>query len=176
MRTSFEPPVSRRLLLGALLAAVALPARAHGLRRLPPIDRLLVLKRERRLQAIADGTVVASFRVALGRRPRGPKIHEGDGRTPEGLYHVDGFIPDSDFYRAIHISYPNRQDRERAQRLGLRPGGRIMIHGLDPAIAPELRDSHWLFNWTDGCIAVTNAEMDLLWGSVRLGTPVEIRP
>jgi murein L,D-transpeptidase YafK len=169
--------VSRRCLLGTLLCVPWLSpteGRAQP-RRLPPIERILVIKRERRLYAFAHGDVVAQFRVALGRSPRGHKLREGDGRTPEGLYFVDGFIPDSEFYRAIKISYPNREDRERARRLGVDPGGRIMIHGLDPAIPPEFRDSHWLFNWTNGCIAVRNEEMDMLWERVAWGTPVEIR-
>ncbi|GBD45040.1 hypothetical protein HRbin40_02540 [bacterium HR40] len=166
--------VGRRAFLGSLLA-VPLAASART-KRLPMIERLLVVKRERCLYAFVGSRLVATFRVALGRQPYGPKIQEGDGRTPEGYYFVDGFIPNSDFYRAISISYPNREDRERARRLGVDPGGQIMIHGLDPAIPPEFRQSHWLFNWTNGCIAVRDDEMDLLWDSVRWGTPVEIRP
>lgn len=169
--------VSRRSLLSALICVPWLRPTAGRaqVRRLPPIERILVIKHERRLYALAHGDVVASFRVALGRRPYGHKLREGDGRTPEGLYFVDGFVPDSEFYRAIKISYPNREDRARARKLGVNPGGRIMIHGLDPAIPPEFRDSHWLFNWTNGCIAVRNEEMDMLWERVTWGTPVEIR-
>jgi murein L,D-transpeptidase YafK len=168
------PMLDRRRLLAGLLA-VPLPRPAPGRARLPRIERILVIKHERRLHAFAKGEIVASFRVALGRSPRGHKLREGDGRTPEGLYFVDGFIPDSEFYRAIKISYPNREDLARARRLGVDPGGRIMIHGLDPAIPPEFRESHWLFNWTNGCIAVRDEEMDMLWESVLWGTPVEIR-
>lgn len=171
------PTLCRRRALGLLLAPLGLlPAGARAHLRLPPIDRIVIVKRERRLYAYSADRVVASFRVALGRRPRGPKLRAGDGRTPEGTYHVDGFLPDSDFYKAIRISYPGPADLERARRLGVDPGGQIMIHGLDPAIPPEFREVHWLFNWTNGCIAVTDKEMDLLWGSVRTGTPVEIRP
>lgn len=171
------PHFRRRRALGMLLAPLTLlPAAgfAHG--RLPRLDRIVVVKRERRLYAYAGDALVATFRVALGRRPRGPKVRAGDGRTPEGVYHVDGFLADSDFYKAIRISYPGPADLERARRLGVDPGGQIMIHGLDPAIPPEFREAHWLFNWTNGCIAVTDEEMDLLWASVRVGTQVEIRP
>ncbi len=163
------------LALVAALLAVPRAAPAH-LGPEGPVDRILVVKHERKLYLLRDGRPVAEFRIALGRNPRGPKIREGDGRTPEGLYFVAGFKPDSDFYKAILISYPNRQDRERARRLGVDPGGAIMIHGLDPAIDPALRRDHWRFNWTNGCIAVTDEEMDILWRTVRWGTPVEIRP
>ncbi len=170
-----------RLGLVALLALLMLlpiplrPAAAHTRIR-GTVDRILVVKHERRLYLLRDGQPLLSFRIALGRNPRGPKIREGDGRTPEGLYFVAGFKPDSAFYKAIRISYPNRRDIERARRLGVDPGGAIMIHGLDPAIDPALRRDHWRFNWTNGCIAVTDEEMDVLWQVVRWGTPVEIRP
>ncbi len=139
------------------------------------VDRILIVKQERRLYLLRGEEVVDSFRIALGWQPRGPKRHEGDGRTPEGRYYVDEFLPDSEFYRAIKISYPSPEDVARARAAGLDPGGRIMIHGLDPALAGWEED-HWLFNWTNGCVAVTNREMDILWRTVRLGTPVEIRP
>jgi murein L,D-transpeptidase YafK len=115
-----------------------------------------------------------TFRVAVGRR-YGAKAAQGDGRTPEGLYYIDAFKADSQFYRALKISYPNEADRARAAELGVAPGGLIMIHGLDSNIEAMWQERHWMFNWTDGCVAVTNAEMDLLWESVALGTPIEIR-
>lgn len=166
----------RRTLLSFLsLAGLALPAAASAHRRVDA-DRILVVKGERTLYLLRNGLPVASFRVALGRNPIGPKIMEGDGRTPEGIYHIAGYKADSDYYRAILISYPNARDRERARRLGVDPGGAIMIHGLDPAIPPELRRDHWRFNWTNGCIAVTDEEMDILWASTWPGMTVEIRP
>jgi murein L,D-transpeptidase YafK len=143
--------------------------------RVAPVDRLIVEKTQRRLTMLRGDAELISFRVALG-HTYGPKIRQGDGRTPEGSYFVDAFNPRSDFYRSIHISYPNDEDWQRAVELGVRPGGQIMIHGLDPAIAARWHDNHWMFNWTNGCIAVTNPEMDLIWESVELGTPVEIRP
>ena len=114
-------------------------------------------------------------RVALGRN-HGPKTSEGDGRTPEGQYYVDAFHHRSEFYRAVRISYPNEADRRRAAAMGARPGGQIMIHGLDPTIEPGWRQRHWMFNWTNGCVAVTDDEMDVIWASVDLGTPVTILP
>lgn len=138
------------------------------------VDQLKVFKRERQLQALGGGEVLATFNVALGRTPRGHKVQEGDGRTPEGHYKIVAARHDSDFYLSLQISYPNAEDRARARSLGVRPGGQIMIHGLDPAIGAEWKDRHWLFNWTNGCVAVTNAEMEWLWKSVALGTPIEI--
>jgi murein L,D-transpeptidase YafK len=174
----------RRFLLGT---AGALAAGSASLRQAeaalaplprpgPRADRILVLKRQRRLRLLVGEEVLHEFRVALGREPRGPKLSQGDFRTPEGLYSVDGFNPHSYYYRALRVSYPSPEDVTRARRLGVRPGGDIMIHGLDPAIAEKWREDHWLFNWTRGCIAVTNAEMDIIWQHARLGTPVEIRP
>ncbi len=162
------------VLLGLAVSQVTTgSAIAH--RAAEAVDRILIVKQERRLYLIRGEEVVGSFRIALGWQPRGPKRYEGDGRTPEGRYFIDEFLPDSEFYRAMKISYPGPEDIARARALGLDPGGRIMIHGLDPGLAGWEKD-HWLFNWTNGCIAVTNEEMDILWRSVRLGTPVEIRP
>ncbi len=138
------------------------------------VDLLRCVKHQRKLYALKDGAVVMQFNVALGREPRGHKLQEGDGRTPEGRYYIVGGRPDSDYHLSLLISYPNADDRARARALGVRPGGQIMVHGLDPAIEREWHDRHWLFNWTNGCIAVTNPEMNRLWDSVALGTPIEI--
>ncbi len=139
------------------------------------VDRVLVLKSERELRLLAGGQTLRAYPVALGSAPDGPKRQIGDGRTPEGLYVLDWRNPDSRFYRSIHISYPGPADRERARQLGVDPGGAIMIHGLPNGkgwIGPE----HTRFDWTDGCIAVTNAEMDEIWAMVADGTPIEILP
>lgn len=156
-----------RLVAGPGTALAAAPARA---------DRILVLKRRRELQLLRGEAVIHRFRVALGRDPWGAKVRQGDGRTPEGLYRIDAMKPDSYFYRALRVSYPNAEDLARARKLGVRPGGDIMVHGLDPMIAAKWHGDHWMFNWTRGCIAVTNEEMDVIWASVDLGTPIEIRP
>jgi murein L,D-transpeptidase YafK len=139
-------------------------------------DEVVVIKSERKLVLRRDGEEIMSFRVALGREPQGHKIFEGDGRTPEGQYVLDWRNPESDFYRAIHISYPNGHDRQLAERYGLPAGGSIMIHGLPNGEQERMKDDHYLFNWTDGCIAVTNEEMDIIWANVEDGTPIKILP
>ena len=135
-----------------------------------------MFKRKRLLMLMQGEQVARSFRIALGREPRGAKLREGDGRTPEDSYHIDARNNDSEFYRAIRISYPSQADRRRARDAGVRPGGQIMIHGLDPSIEAKWHSDHWMFNWTRGCIAVTNEEMDVIWDTVDLGTPIEIHP
>ena len=139
------------------------------------IERMVVVKEERRLFLVRGGEVVASYRVALGRQPRGTKLYQGDGRTPEGSYRISAFNPQSKFYRALRLSYPNEHDLAVARALGQSVGGDIMLHGL----APERRAygaEHWRFNWTNGCIAVTDEEIDEIWRRVEIGTPIEIRP
>jgi murein L,D-transpeptidase YafK len=138
------------------------------------IDSVLVDKSDEKLYLLQDGTVVAEYSVAFGANPQGHKQQEGDERTPEGHYLLDYKKADSAFYKAIHISYPNDADKQAAAAKGVDPGGAIMIHGQRNWLG-------WLsfitqrFNWTDGCIAVTNSEMDKIWDSVALNTPIEIR-
>jgi murein L,D-transpeptidase YafK len=119
--------------------------------------------------------VLREYKIALGGRPRGPKRARGDGRTPEGEYILDGRNETSAYYRALHISYPNEFDRRRAEELGVHPGGEIMIHGL-PNGEGWIGEAHAGLDWTRGCIAVTNPEMDEIWELVDDGTPIEIRP
>jgi murein L,D-transpeptidase YafK len=138
-------------------------------------DGILVIKSERRLYLLRQGRAVRAYDVALGFNPVGHKLHEGDGRTPEGLYVLGEALPESRFYRALPISYPAPDDVERARALGLRPGGRIMIHGLPPSGA-RMGRQHLYLDWTDGCVAVTNEEIDEIALAVRPGTPIEIRP
>ena len=170
----------RRSVLGGLVGGVAaiggLPRAADAARpgKRAAVDLLRCIKHERKLHALKGDEIVMSFNVALGREPRGHKIREGDGRTPEGRYYITGGRYDSDYHLSLKISYPNAEDKARARALGVRPGGQIMVHGLDPAIGRDWQDRHWLFNWTNGCIAVTNSEMELLWDSVALGTPIDI--
>jgi len=138
-------------------------------------DRIVVIKSQRRLELLHGGDVVRAYRVALGRYPKGPKVREGDSRTPEGRYLIDHKLPKSNFYKAIAISYPNPRDLARADALGVDPGGRIMIHGL-PNRMSAARVGHPTVDWTQGCIAVTNREMDEIWRLVEPGIPIEIRP
>ena len=137
-------------------------------------DHVLVKKSEHKLYLLRQGIVYETFHVVFGPRPLGPKLTEGDERTPEGKYTLDFKKSHSRFYKSIHISYPNAADRERSAKLGLRPGGAIAIHGqpADGALGGDAR----YFNWTDGCIAVANEDMEILWVAIDVGTPITIEP
>ncbi len=138
-------------------------------------DRVVVYKSERKLVLLSQGKEVRSYEVALGAEPVGPKTRHGDHRTPVGVYTLDSRNPNSHFYKAFHISYPNPKDIATAKKLGVSPGGDIMLHGLPKEYA-WVGKAHTLHDWTDGCIAVTNEEMDELWKLVPVGTPIEIKP
>lgn len=138
-------------------------------------DRVLVLKKERTLQLLRQGKMIRSYKVALGGDPIGPNARQGDHKTPEGLYVLDSRNPHSQFYKSIHISYPSAREREAARQRGVSPGGGVFVHGL-PNGYGWVGSSHRLKDWTDGCIAVTNTEMDDIWQAVADGTPIEIRP
>jgi murein L,D-transpeptidase YafK len=153
--------------------SIALVCGAAQAAERPRIDAVLVYKSERLLMLLHAGEVVQHYRISLGRNPVGPKIREGDQRTPEGRYVLDWRNPDSRFYRSIHISYPAPADLARARSAGVDPGGDVMIHGLpmDPVKAQLAWD-----DWTDGCIAVPNEAMDAIWDAVADGTLIVIRP
>jgi hypothetical protein len=138
-------------------------------------DKVVVVKALRELRLLADGNVFRTYEVSLGREPKGDKLEEGDGRTPEGHYTLDFKNENSAFYRSIRVSYPNAQDRREARAMGVHPGSDIMIHGLKPEFA-DVGKGHLREDWTEGCIAVTNREMDEIWSLVPVGTPIEIRP
>lgn len=141
----------------------------------PVADWVRVLKSERKLQVLAQGRVLYEFSIALGSNPVGHKTQEGDGKTPEGRYTLDYKKADSAYYKAIHISYPNAQDSAAAQARGVRPGGQIMIHGQKNGLG-HLAAVTQRFDWTIGCIALSNEDMDLLWSVIQEGTPIEITP
>ena len=103
------------------------------------------------------------------------KEREGDFRTPEGRYLIDYHKADSAFHRALHISYPNAEDRRRAEKLGVAPGGDIMIHGLPNGLGAA-GETHRITDWTNGCVALTDQEIEQIWSAVPIGTPVEIKP
>lgn len=142
---------------------------------MPKADRVLVLKGARRLQLRYAGFPVREYQVSLGRNPLGPKQRIGDGRTPEGIYVLDWRNRHSAFHRSIHVSYPSPRDARASQEAGVHAGGLIMLHGL-PNGEGWIGEEHLGFDWTDGCIAVTNEEMDEIWELVDDGTPIEIRP
>ena len=145
---------------------------------LPPgkrIDSIRVEKSRRLMLLSHNGERVKTYRISLGRDPMGNKKQEGDNRTPEGTYYIEEKIPEGKYYRYLRISYPDQKDRERAISLGVDPGCDIMIHGL-PEGYRWLGKLHLLRDWTYGCIAVTNREMDELYTVIDIGTPVEILP
>jgi murein L,D-transpeptidase YafK len=138
-------------------------------------DRVVVYKSERRLDLLFQGSVLKSYRVSLGGEPKGPKQGEGDHRTPEGLYTLDYRKPDSSFHKALHISYPSPANSAAASVAGWAPGGQVMVHGL-PNGHGWLGRLHLAYDWTDGCVAVTNREIEEIWRAVPDGTPIELRP
>lgn len=138
-------------------------------------DLVLVEKSARRLYLIHKGFIFRSYRIALGYRPNQTKMREGDGRTPEGVYLIDAHNPNSNFHLSLHISYPNSRDMAQAAALGTSPGGMIMIHGL-PNGASAAQVQHPSRDWTNGCIAVSNEEIEEIWRFVDDGTPIIIRP
>lgn len=161
-------------LLGAALGGPPAQAQIPHFER-ARADLVIVRKGERTLQLLRDGQVFKSYRIALGRDPAGPKRKEGDGRTPEGVYTLDWRNPKSSFYRSIHVSYPRPDDLAHADRWGVSPGGLIMLHGLPNGVdAAQL--GHPYVDWTNGCIAVTNEEIDEIWRHVEDGTTIIIYP
>ena len=138
-------------------------------------DSIVILKKDHVMNLVAGGEVIRAYKVALGQGGLAPKQREGDARTPEGHYVIDAKFEHSAYHKALHVSYPNAQDRKRSARLGVPPGGAIMIHGL-PNGKGWVGAGHRLYDWTLGCIAVTDQEIDEIWTLVPVGTPVEIRP
>ena len=158
------------LLLGGHAVAAPGPASQYEL-----ADYLLVIKSERKLYLLKEGEVLRSFDIALGLIPNGPKRREGDFKTPEGTYQLGARNPSSDYFLSIQISYPDAQDVARARAAEVSPGGQIMIHGQpnEPRYS-ESRYQTW--DWTDGCIAVSNSDMVDIWLMTDEAMPIEIRP
>ncbi len=142
---------------------------------IPKAQKVLVVKKERKLYLLRNGKPYREYHIALGKQPVGPKVKEHDQRTPEGNYTLDFKKSDSSYYRAIHVNYPSAADKARARRLGVSPGGAIMIHG-QPNWWGWLSPIRQRFDWTAGCIAVSNGDIDEIWEAVKPGTPIEIRP
>lgn len=138
-------------------------------------DRVVVIKSKKVMILLKDGKILKIYKVALGKNPFGQKIQEGDKKTPEGTYKIIGRNPNSKYHRSLILSYPNERDVDRAKELGVSPGNSIAIHGL-PNELSDVGRLHRLLDWTDGCIAVTNEEIEEIWGLVPDGTEVEIRP
>lgn len=160
-----------------MLLSLCPPTRS-GVKNLAPIqkaDRIVIVKSTRTMTLMRGDKVLKAYKVALGGQPVGAKERIGDHRTPEGKYVVDWKNPQSRFHLALHVSYPNATDRERVRKLGVAPGGEIEIHGLGSKYG-WVGAAHRQVDWTDGCIAVTNQEIDEIWPLVPVGTPIEIRP
>ena len=139
------------------------------------IDRILVEKSARRLSVFTGGQKLKSYRVALGRNPVGAKQEEGDMKTPEGVYKIDSRNPQSDYHLALHVSYPSDEDTARATERGVNAGFDIMIHGINNG-GGWIGAFHRMHDWTAGCIALTDEEIEELWRVTPDGTPIEIRP
>jgi murein L,D-transpeptidase YafK len=166
----FVSPFWRKFALAFLVFAIFSDASA-GTR--PQADRIIIVKSTRTMTLFSRGRVLKSYTVALGSVPVGPKRIHGDHKTPEGNYIISSRNEHSQFHLALRISYPNAADRARARTLRTSPGGDIMIHGL-PNGFDDAR--YRQTDWTDGCIAVTNGEIEEIWRLVPVGTRVEIQP
>lgn len=140
-----------------------------------PADRILIEKKKRQLTLIAKGRALKTYRIALGGNPDGPKERQGDHKTPEGTYIIDGRNTGSRYHLSLHISYPNEKDKKRAREMGVAPGGDIKIHGIKNGFS-WVGDMHTGLDWTRGCIAVTDEEIEEIEKLVPDGTIVEIRP
>jgi tetratricopeptide (TPR) repeat protein len=138
-------------------------------------DKILIEKKARRLMLISKGEVLKTYTIALGGNPDGPKERQGDNRTPEGTYVIDSRNKESRYHLSLHISYPNERDKKRARELGVAPGGNIMIHGIKQGLS-WVGGAHTEVDWTSGCIAVTDAEIEEIARLAPNGTIVEIRP
>lgn len=171
----YKPCVSQSIqliLLALFLCCCSSPAHQTLQEK---VDKILVFKSKREMQLLRDQRVLRVYKIALGGNPVGHKKVEGDNKTPEGLYKIVQHNPKSQFYKSLRISYPNEADRKAANQLGKDAGGDIMIHGLGKGFA-FLGKAHVLHDWTLGCIAVTNEEIDEIFTAVADGTPIEIRP
>jgi murein L,D-transpeptidase YafK len=161
--------------LFALLVLLSLMAVENKLPVDARADRVIVMKKERTLTLMSGDKVLKVYKIALGVDPVGPKRMEGDHKTPEGNYILDRRNPKSKYYRSIHISYPSEEDRDRARESGVSAGGDVMVHGLPNGFG-WLGATHRVHDWTDGCVAVSDQEMDEIWSAVADGTPIEIKP
>lgn len=139
------------------------------------VDSLVVYKSKKELQAYAAGKLLKTYQISLGGSPQGHKAYEGDQKTPEGKYTINAKNANSGYHKNLGVSYPNEQDIAYAKSIGKSPGGDIKIHGIRNGIG-SINKFQRLFNWTNGCMALTDAEIDELFAAVKLGTPIEIKP
>lgn len=152
-----------------LLLFIMIPVKSYA------VDYILVLKEARTMLLIDKNRIIKEYKISLGRNPVGHKIYQGDNRTPEGVYTITHKNPHSSFYLSLGISYPNKQDKERARKLGRSAGGDIMIHGLPNKAKTAMYPLFTGMDWTRGCIAVQNYEMKEIYNIVNVGTIIDIR-
>ena len=161
-------------LLVLLLVLAPLPAAAKKTEK-PRADKILVEKAARRMTLYQDGKILKTYKISLGKEPVGAKREEGDHKTPEGEYKITGRNANSSFHRSLRVSYPSAGDTKAAKARGVSPGGDIMIHGLPNGLS-DFGPTHRVYDWTDGCIAVTDDEIEEIWNLVPNGTKIEILP
>lgn len=168
----FLPTLHAAFGLAVLATSFNFLARAEDF---PIADQVVIEKAARKLHLMRSGEPFRTFDIALGIRPDGDKTKEGDFKTPEGRYYLDSRNENSDYFLAIHVSYPNEEDRQQARQLGVDPGGSIMIHGQPNE--PSRSEAYYRTqDWTNGCIAVSNSDMIDIWLMTGENTPIEIRP
>jgi murein L,D-transpeptidase YafK len=173
----FARPIVRLVDVIACMGMMATSACTVG-QQIPSgtvIDRIVVRKSERMLEAYSGGRVIVTYHVALGKNPVGAKHEAGDNKTPEGTYTINAKSATSKYHKNLGISYPNAADIGTAAQLGKSPGGDIKIHGLQNGLG-FLGRWQTLRDWTAGCIAISNREIDDLYAHTPIGTPVEIDP
>ncbi len=139
------------------------------------IDQIKIIKSERKLFTYSKGKLLKTYKISLGKNPIGQKLKEGDGKTPEGYYEVIAKNPKSAYHLSLKISYPNSKQIEEAKKVSINPGGDIMIHGIKNGLG-FIGKYHSLVDWTQGCIAVSNREIEEIYNSTSVGTKVEILP
>jgi len=161
MSKTVTPTINRAPVTGVTSAVIA--------------DSIVVEKGRHTMTLFSAGMAVRTYRVALGTQPKGDKVKKGDNRTPEGTYFIDFKNPNSKYHKALHISYPDALHSARANALGVSPGGDIMIHGLPPRFA-SVGAEHAQYDWTEGCIAVTDREIEEIWSAIPTGAPIHIKP
>lgn len=174
-----SPPAAGPRDTASILAKTNTPTINHtpvvGVRSNVIADSIVVEKARHTLTLFAGGQAVRTYQVALGLQPVGDKVRKGDNRTPEGTFFIDFKNAQSKYHKALHISYPDAAHEQRANALGVSPGGDIMIHGLPPAYA-SIGEQHRQWDWTEGCIAVTDKEIEEIFNATPTGVTIHIKP
>lgn len=172
-RSSIDEILGKHRREGTDISKTTVPEKPPEPIATPKVDLVKIDKSMRKMFLLKGEKVVASYGIALGANPKGHKLREGDKRTPEGRYTLDLINEQSRFYRSIRINYPSKEDLARAELLGFPPGGHIMIHGQKNGNSPHPSLNRGK-DWTDGCVAISNNEMDEFLALVSVGTPIEI--